>query len=160
VKLAAPLVIAAHVETLPTLPGWAASGDTPAVAVFEGGFTRRDDLLRWCTVGYVPNADGPVVAAEPVSVGQSQNREEGTVSCSLVVAGPDVAAARGSVFGLLESWAQWLATDRTLAGAGGRARLLGNSDAHLVTDVTLVTTRAGATASALVTITYTAHTYG
>lgn len=153
-RLAAPLVIAAHVETLPTLPGW----DT--VAVFEGAFTRRDDMTRWATVGYVPNADGPAVHLEPVPDGQGQNREEGTVACSLVVAAADVPAARAASSDLLAAWSQWLATDRTMAGAGGQARLLGGSSAHLIADVVLTTTRGGATASALVTITYAARTYG
>jgi hypothetical protein len=153
-KLAAPLVIAAHMETLPTLPGW----DT--VAVFEGAFTRRDDIPRWATVGYVPNADGPAVHAEPVPDGQGQNHEEGTVACSMVVTGADVPAARAASFDLLAAWGQWLATDRTLTGAGGQARLLAGSTAHLIADLALTTTRAGGTASALVMITYTARTYG
>jgi hypothetical protein len=160
VKLAAPLVIAAHMETLSTLPGWAAGGGVPAVAVFDGAFTRRDDMTRWATVGYVQNADGPAITLEPVFDGQGRNREEGTIACSLVVADVDVPAARSAVFGLLAAWAQWLATDRTLTGTGGQARLLPGSDTHLVADVVLTTTRAGATASALVTVTYTATTYG
>lgn len=153
-RLAAPLVIAAHVETLPTLPGW----DT--VNVFEGAFTRSDDMPRWATVGYVPKADGPAVHFEPVSDGQGQNHEEGTIACSLIVTGADVPAVRTSSTDLLAAWAQWLATDRTMTGAGGQARLLAGSAAHLIADVALTTTRAGGTASALVTITYTARTYG
>lgn len=152
--IAAPLVIAAHVETLPTLPGW------ETVNVFEGAFTRRDDQRRWATIGYVPGDDGPAINLSPVSDGQNRNREEGSVGCSLVVAAADIPAARGAVFDLLSAWAQWLATDRTLAGTSGQARVLAGSTAGLSVDVTLNPTRAGATASAVVTVTYTATTYG
>ncbi len=148
-KLAAPLIIAAHATKLPTLTGWA------DVAVYEGQDTRRDDVRRWVTLGYVRGDDGPAVHIQPETDGQRQNREAGSILCNLIVADADIAAARTTVFGLLEPWAEWFATDRTLG-----AVLLGHSLIELVADVALTTTRAGATASAVVTITYTAHTYG
>jgi hypothetical protein len=154
-KLAAPLIIAAHVAQLPTLPGWGADGDRPAVVVYEGAATRRDDVRRYVTVGYVAGDDGPAVHTEPVTSGQGQNREAGSIASNLVVTGPDIAAARGAAFDLVASWAQWLAADRTLGG-----QLLPTSTASLVFDVVLSTTRAGATASTTVTVTYTADTYG
>jgi hypothetical protein len=159
VKLAAPLIIAAHVATLPTLPGWGADGDRPAVKVFEGQRLDRGDVRRYCTVGYVSGDTGPAVHAEPVTTGQGQNAEAGSIACNLVVTAKDVAAARAAAFDLLASWAQWLATDRTMP-AGGQAQLLGTSQASLLFDVVLTTTRGGATASTLVTVTYNAHTYG
>jgi hypothetical protein len=155
VKLAAPLILAAHASTLPTLDGWGADGDRPAVAVYEGAALRRDDVDQYVTVGYVAGADGPTLALEPVPSGQGQTREAGTVACQLIVGGPDVPTARARVFDLLEPWAQWLATDRTLGGV-----LLSSTDLHLSADVALATTRAGATANAVVTITYAATTYG
>jgi hypothetical protein len=159
-KLAAPLIIASHVANLPQLDGWGADGERPAVAVYEGARLDRGDVRRWCTVGYVAGLDGPAVHAEPVTTGQGQNAEAGSIACALTVTDRDVAAARSAVFDLLESWAQWLSTARTMPDAGGQAQLLGTSTAQLVFDIELTTTRAGATASATVTITYTAHTYG
>lgn len=159
-KLAAPLIIAAHVANLPTLEGWGADGDRPAVVVYEGAATRRDDVRRYCTVGYVAGDDGPAVHTEPQSVGQGQTREAGSIASNLVVTGPDVATARAAAFDLIAAWAQWLATDRTMPDGGGQAQLLPTSTASLVFDVVLTTTRAGATASAVVTVTYNAHTYG
>lgn len=159
-KLAAPLIIAAHVANLPTLPGWGADGDRPAVTVYEGSRTDRSDTRRYCTVGFVAGDDGPAVHTEPVTSGQGQNREAGSITSNLVVAERDVATARAAVFELVESWAQWLATDRTMPDANGQAQLLPTSTASLVFDVVLTTTRAGATASAIVTVTYIAHTYG
>lgn len=159
-NLAAPLVLAAHVAKLPTLPGWAADADRAAVAVYEGAAVRRDDVREWATVGYVAGADGPVVVLEPVRAGQGQTTEAGSVTSQLVVGADTVAAARDRVFDLLAAWAGWLAEDRTLADADGRARLLPGSDVHLAVDVTLITTRAGATANAVVTATYQATTYG
>jgi hypothetical protein len=156
-KLAAPLIIDAHVQTLPTLPGWGedAGTDRPAVLVSDGALTRRDDVRRSLTVGYVAGDDGPAVHVEPSWRGQGQTREAGSVACSLVVAAADVPAARAAVFDLLTEWAQWLADDPTIGG-----RLLASSDLTLIADVATPTTRAGASASALVTITYTAVTYG
>jgi hypothetical protein len=72
----------------------------------------------------------------------------------VLVAGDDVTAARARIFDLLADWSAWLVADRTLGG-----RLL-PSEVHLSADVTLATTRTGATAAAVVTITYTATTYG
>jgi len=149
VKLAAPLIIAAHVAHLPTLTGWS------GVDVYEGQVTSRDAATRYVTVGYVAGIDGPTVHVAPVTDGQRKNRETGSVGCALVVADTDIAAARAAVFGLLEPWAEWVATDRSLAGV-----LLADSVVELVADVALITTRAGATATATVTLTYTAHTYG
>jgi hypothetical protein len=149
VKLAAPLIIAAHAATLPTLDGWA------DVAVYEGQATRRDDVRQWVTLGYVAGDDGPAVHVEPSTNGQRQNIEAGSIACSLVATAADVAAARGAVFALLEPWTEWLATDRTLD-----AVLLPDSSLSLVADVALVTTRNGGTATAVVTITYSANTYG
>lgn len=159
-KLAAPLIIAAHVAKLPTLPGWGADGDRPAVVVYEGAATKRDDVRRYCTVGYVAGDDGPAVHTEPITTGQGQNSEAGSIASNLVVTGKDVATARAAAFDLITSWAQWLATDRTMPDANGQAQLLATSTASLVFDVVLSTTRGGATASAIVTVTYTAHTYG
>ena len=147
-KLAAPLIVGAHVDVLPSLPGWS------GVAVLEGAPLRRDDLREYATVGYVAGADGPTLALEPVPASQGQTREAGTVASQLIVAAADVATARTRVFALLASWAQWLADDQTLGGA-----LLKGSDLHLAVDVALATTRAGATANAVVTITYAATTY-
>jgi hypothetical protein len=154
VKLAAPLIIAAHVANLPTLPGWS------DVAVFEGAATRRDDVRRYVTVGYVAGDDAPAVHSEPARVSQGQNVEAGSIACSLVVAAADVAAARAAAFDLLAAWSQWLDTARTMPDGSGQAQLLPTSTASLVYDIALTTTRSGATASAVVTVTYTAHTYG
>jgi hypothetical protein len=151
-RLAAPLIIAAHVEHLPTLPGW------DGVRVFEGGGTTREGVRRWATIGYVAGDTGPAVHLEPVTDGQGQNREAGSIACGLTVAADDVPAARGAVFDLLAAWAQWLADDRKLADDTGQARLV-DGWLSLAVDVALITTR-GATASAVVTITYTATTYG
>lgn len=159
-KLAAPLILAAHVQTLPTLPGWGADGDRPAVAVHEGARLDRGDVRRWVTVGYVSGDDGPAVHLEPTHDRQSQNIEAGTIACELVVAGPDVATARGAVFDLLAAWSGWLSESPTLPDAGGQARLMVGSALTLVADVVNRPTRAGATATALVSITYRATTYG
>lgn len=148
-KLAAPLIIAAHVATLSTLTGWS------AVTVYEGAATRRDDVRQWVTVGYVAGLDGPAVHSEPVSNAQGQTVDAGSILSELVVVAADVASARAAIFALLTSWAAWLATDRTLAGA-----VLGNSSARLAFDVKLTTTRNGATAAAVVTVAYDARTYG
>jgi hypothetical protein len=153
--LAAPRVIAAHAAALPTLPGWAADGDRPAVAVYEGAALRRDDVREYVTLGYVAGVDDPAVSLEPVPTAQGQNRERGTVVCQLIVAAADVPAARTRTFDLIGAWSGWLVTDRTLGGT-----LMHGSETHLAADVALATTRAGATANALVTITYTAVTYG
>jgi hypothetical protein len=152
-KLAAPLYVAAHVAHLPTLAGW----DT--VTVYEGGRLDRGDIRRWATIGYVAGDDGPAVHVEPDTAAQGQTVEGGSIACNLVVIADDIPAARAAVFDLLAPWGQWLADDRTLAAALGQAELLPQSVASLVFDVALTTTRA-ATASAVVTITYTAHTYG
>jgi hypothetical protein len=160
VKLAAPLLIAAHVAHLPTLEGWRADGDRPAVTVYEGARTDRADVGRYCTVGYVAGDDGPAVHSEPVRVSQGQNAEGGSFASNLVVTGHDVATARAAAFDLIAAWAEWLASDRTMPDANGQAQLLPTSTASLLFDVVLSTTRAGATASAIVTVTYTAHTYG
>jgi hypothetical protein len=159
-KLAAPLIIAAHVAHLPTLAGWDAADDRPAVRVFEGGVTTREDLRRWLTVGYVSGDDGPAVHLEPTHDAQSQNRESGTVHSELVVAAADIATARTAVFDLLRPWSGWIAADPTLRDPGGQATLLPGSTLTLTADVVLSTTRSGATASAVVTITYSAVTYG
>lgn len=159
-KSAAPRYLAAHAAHLPTLPGWGADGDRPAVTVYEGARPDRGDVRRWVTLGYIGGDAGPAVHLEPVPGAQSQAQEAGTIGCSLVVAAADVPTARGAVFGLVESWAAWLAADATLQQATGQAQLLSDSTARLIVDVALTTTRAGATASALVVITYTATTYG
>jgi hypothetical protein len=153
VKLAAPLILAAHAATLPTLDGWG------KVAVFEGAAVRGYDVTEWVTLGYVAGADGPTISLEPAPAGQSQTREAGTIACQLISAGPDVPAVRGRVFDLITSWSSWLAADRTLV-VDGKAQLLSTTDLHLSVDLALATTRAGATGSATVTITYAAITYG
>lgn len=158
--LAAPVIVAAHAAHLPTLEGWGSDGDRPAVLVFEGPSPRRDDLRRWCTIGYLSGDDGPAVHLEPTHDAQRQNREAGSIACGLVVAAPDVPAARAAVFDLLTPWSGWLQSDPTLRDVDGQPRLLPGSSLSLVVDVANVTTRAGATASAVVTITYTARTYG
>jgi hypothetical protein len=154
VKLAAPLIIAAHTAHLPTLPGWA------GVAVYEGARIDRGDGGRYVTVGYVAGDDGPAVHTEPETSGQGQNTEAGSIACNLVVTAADIPAARGAAFDLLAAWAQWLAVSPTMPDGDGQAQLLPTSRLALVFDVVLTTTRAGATASAVVTVTYTAHTYG
>jgi hypothetical protein len=155
-KLAAPAIIAAHVATLPTLTSWAAADGRPAVSVYEGAALRRDDVREWVTVGFVAGVTEPTVQFEPVPAAQGQqNREAGTVLSQLVTAQADVPTARDRVFALLADWVGWLGGDRTLGGS-----LQQGSQAHLLADVTLATTRAGATASAVVTVTYTAVTYG
>lgn len=161
-KLAAPLIIAAHVQRLPSLPAWAAvDGGRPGVAVYEGAALRRDDVREWITVGFVAGAAEPTISLEPVPAAQgAQNREAGTIVSQLVVAAADVATARGRVFDLIGEWTAWLIGDRTLADDAGNGRLLGNSDVHVRADVTLATTRNGATGNALVTVTYSAATYG
>jgi hypothetical protein len=148
-RLAAPLILAAHAATLPTLDGW------DGVAVYEGAALRRDDVQRYLTLGYVAGSEDPTIALEPVPRTDRTTRESGTILSQLVVGDVDVPAARAAVFALLGPWAGWLLGDRTLGGA-----LSPDSEAHLSADVALVTTRAGATANALVTITYTATTYG
>jgi hypothetical protein len=148
------------VANLPTLPGWGAAGDRPAVQVYEGARLSRDDGGRYVTVGYIAGDDGPAVHTEPVTAGQGQNREAGSIASNLIVTAADVAAARAAAFDLIASWAQWLVDDPTMRDAGGQAQLLPTSTASLVFDVVLTTTRAGATASAIVTVTYNAHTYG
>jgi hypothetical protein len=159
-RLAAPLIIAAHVAHLPTLDGWNAADDRPAVRVYEGGRPDRSDARRWVTVGYVAADDGPAVHLEPTHDRQSQNREVGTILCELIVAAADVSTARAAVFELLLPWSGWIATDPTLRDPDGQAMLLPGSALTLAADVTLTTTRGGATASAVVTITYSAVTYG
>jgi hypothetical protein len=122
--------------------------------VYEGAALRRDDVREWCTVGHVAGADGPTVSLEPAPATQGQTREAGTIASQVMVAAGDVATARGRVFDLLTPWAGWLAADSTLGG-----QLLKGSDLNLAVDVQLATTRAGATANAVVTITYTTITY-
>lgn len=147
--LAAPAIIAAHVADLPGLDAWA------GVPVYEGAAPRRDDVREWATIGYVAGDTGPTVTLEPIPAAQGQqNRETGTITCQITAAAADVPAARARIFDLLADWAAWLVADRTLGG-----RLL-PSEVHLSADVTIPTTRAGATADAIVTITYTATTYG
>ena len=118
--LAAPLVIAAHVEHLPNLPGWG------GVAVFDGAAVTRGDTREWVTVGYVPDADSSL-SFEAVPTAQNTTTETGTVDCQLVVAADDIAAARARALGLIAAWSQWLVTDRTLRGSSGEARLLPGS---------------------------------
>ena len=154
-KLAAPLILAAHAEVLPTLAGWGAAEGRPAVLVIEGAPLRRDDPREYLTLGYVPDADAATVAFEPVPNAQAQSREAGTIVSQLVSAQADVATARDRVGVLVGSWVGWLAGDRTLGG-----RVLPGSEVHVAVDLALVTTRSGATATAIVTITYTAVTYG
>jgi hypothetical protein len=149
VKLAAPLILAAHAATLPTLDGW------DGVAVYEGAAVRGDDVTEWVTLGYVAGVDGPTISLEPAPAGQSQTREAGTIACQLISAGPDVPTVRGRVFDLIASWSSWLAADRDLGGV-----LLSTTDLHLSVDLALATTRAGATGNATVSITYAATTYG
>jgi predicted deacylase len=153
--LAAPLIIAAHVAKLPTLPGWVASGNRPAVAVYEGAALRRDAIREWCTVGFVAGQADPALSFEAIATAQNTTREAGSIVCQLVTAADDVATARTRVFELLAPWLGWITLDRTLGG-----KLTAGSEIHLAVDVALATTRAGATANALVTITYTALTYG
>jgi hypothetical protein len=151
--LSAPRIIAAHVATLPTLPGW------QQVPVYEGAALRRDDVREWCTVGHVAGTDDATVSFEPGPTSQGQTRETGTITSQIVVAAADAATARARVFDLVAAWAAWLSTDRTLH-IGDEPQLLTGSDLRLAADVALATTRAGATAGAVVTITYTAITYG
>lgn len=148
-RLAAPGIIAAQVAALPTLPGWG------AVRVFEGAPLTREGLRRWCTVGYVPGDDGPAVHLEPVVTAQAQTTEAGSILSHLVVGAADVAAARAVIFPLLAGWAAWLRADAIPA-----AGLLPGAYLALLADVTLTTTRAGGTATAVVTTSYTASTYG
>jgi hypothetical protein len=159
-RLAAPLIIDAHLLTLPTLTGWGADGDRPPVRVFQGGVPTREDLRRWCTVGYVAGDEGPAVHLEPAHDAQNQNREAGNISCQLAAAAADFGAARTALFDLLLPWSGWLSADPTLRDADQAPRLLPGSTLSLAADVVLATTRAGATASAVVTITYTAVSYG
>lgn len=155
IRLAAPAIVAAHVAALPTLAGWGAAGGFP-VRVFEGAPLTREGLRRWCTVGFVLGDDAAdVVHLEPVVTAQQQTREAGSISSNLVVAAADVAAARAAIFPLLAAWAVWLRAD-----AVGAAGLLPGSQLTLAADVTLTTTRAGGTANAVVTTSYTATTYG
>jgi hypothetical protein len=147
--LASPLIIAAHVAVLPTLTGWA------GVPVYEGAALRRDDVDEYLTVGYVAGADDPQVSLEVVPHADGTTREAGTLACQLITAQADVATARARVFDLVAPWSAWLLRDRTLGGV-----LLPQSTAHLLVDVALATTRSGATANALVTVTYQATTYG
>ncbi len=154
-RYAAPLIIAAHVATLPTLPGWGADGERRAVPVYEGAALRRDDVDEYVTVGYVAGLDDPQVASEVVPRADGTTADVGQVVCQLVTAQGDVAAARARVFDLVEPWSDWLLRDRTLGGV-----LLPQSTAHLLLDVALATTRSGATANALVTVQYRATTYG
>jgi hypothetical protein len=147
--LAAPLILAAHAATLPTLPGW------DGVRVYEGAVMRRDDLQEWVSVGFVADQDSPTISLEPVPNAQGENREAGEVVCQLLTARRDVPTARARVFELLAPWAAWLVADRTLGGV-----LLAGSELHLRASVALATTRNGATGDALVTITYSATTYG
>jgi len=160
VKLAAPAIIGAIVAKLPTLEGWDAAGTRPATTVFEGAKTSRDDSRRWATVGYVSSEDGAAVHLEPVHLAQSQNREAGSIGCELIVTAANIATARTAAFELLLPWSVWLSRDPTLTGPDGKPALLAGSSLSLAADVVLTTTRAGATASAVVTITYTAVTYG
>jgi hypothetical protein len=159
-RLAAPLIIDAHLERLPTLEGWDAADERPAVRVFEGAREQRTDLRRWLTVGYLSGDAGPAVHLEPTHDAQSQNVEAGSIGCELIVAGADVATARAAAFDLLAPWSGWLQRESTLPNSEGQARLLPGSALSLIADVLLATTRAGATATAVVTITYTAMTYG
>jgi hypothetical protein len=160
-RLAAPLIIDAHMLTLPTLTGWGRDGHRPPVRVFQSGVPTREDLRRWCTVGYVAGDEGPAVHLEPVHDAQNQNREAGSIACQLVAAAADFGAARTALFDLLLPWSAWLSADPTLRGDPDQApRLLPGSSLSLVADVASATTRAGATASAVVTITYTAVSYG
>jgi hypothetical protein len=148
-RLAAPLILAAHVDTLPTLPGWA------GVAVYEGAALRRDDVTEYLTIGYVAGAADATVSFEPMPTAQGQLREAGTIASQLIVGAADVATARARVTDLLEPWVEWLGSSRTLGG-----RLLPESQLSVTIDLARATTRAGAPANALVTITYTATTYG
>lgn len=159
-RIAAPLIIDAHLERLPLLEGWGADGDRPAVRVFEGAREVRADVRRWVTVGYLSGDAGPAVHLEPVHDAQSQNREAGSIGCELIIGAADVATARQAAFDLLAPWSGWLQREPTLPDAGGTARLMPGSSLSLVGDVLLATTRQGATATAVVTITYNAVTYG
>jgi hypothetical protein len=147
--LAAPLILAAHAATLPTLEGWG------GVAVYEGAALRRDDVSEYVTLGYIAGAVDPTISLEPVPRPDGQTTEVGTIASQLITAQADVATARSRLFDLIAPWSAWLVRDRTL----GRV-LLGNSELHLSVDVALATTRSGATGNGLVTITYTATTYG
>jgi hypothetical protein len=159
-RLAAPLIIDAHLQRLPALTGWAADGDRPAVAVFDGPRPDRSDVRRWVTVGYLTGENAPAVHLEPAHTAQSQNAESGSIGCELTVAGPDLGASRSALFDLLTPWSGWLQREPTLPDEQGKARLMPGSSLSLVVDVVNRPTRAGATAVAVVTITYSAVTYG
>lgn len=154
-RLAAPLILAAHVAKLPTLSRWGTVDGRPAVAVYEGAALRRDDVREYVTLGHVAGGDDPTVSFEPVPNAQNQLREAGTIVSQLIVGAADVATARDRVTALLEPWVGWLGDDRTLGG-----RLLPGSMLSTTIDLALATVTRGATANALVTITYTATTYG
>jgi hypothetical protein len=144
------LIIDAHLSALPTLTGW------DLVTVAEGPLLRQDPPGRWCTIGWVSDDTGPQVSFVPVPDAQGGARESGTIGCGLYVAADDVTAARATLLPLVGAWAGWLTTDR-----GMGERLVGDSEAHLDADLTLGVTRSsGGLATARVTITYTAHTYG
>jgi hypothetical protein len=155
-KLAAPLIIAGVAAALPTLPGWAASGPRRTVAVTEGPRLSREGLREYATVGYVDGDDGPAVTFEATGDAQGQTREAGTIACEVLAAAVDVPTARARVFELLAAWQGWLDNRQTPVALG----LLADSRLSMASDVTLTVTRSGATASARVVITYTAHTYG
>lgn len=159
-RLAAPVIVAAHLQHLPTLPGWDAAEGRPAVAVYDGPRPDRADVRRWVTVGYLTGEDAPSVHLEPRHTAQSQNVEAGSIGCELIVAGPTIGEARAALFDLLTPWSGWLQNEPTLPDEQGRARLMAGSQLSLVVDVVNRPTRAGATAVAVVTITYTATTYG
>lgn len=148
-RLAAPLIIAAHVATLPTLTGWS------AVVVTDGPRVSRDHLDRYATIGYIPGDDGPSLHLEPRPGAQQQTTEAGSIACALVVRGDDVPSARATLLDLLVPWADWLRADATLGGV-----LLAGSVLTLAADVTPSVPRGGGAASAVVSISYTATTYG
>lgn len=154
-KLAAPLIIAAHLVKLPTLPAFAANGTRDAVVVGDGPLLRDDDPAEWLTLGYVStSASGPATSFEAVTDAQGSTRDAGSFTSELLVAAGDMPAARARTFALLQEWQQWLGTDRTLGGA------VTSGEAHLRVDVTLDTTPGGARTISLVTVTYRATTYG
>lgn len=155
-KLAAPLIIAAHLGKLPTLPAWqAVNGTRDAVVIGDGPLLRADDPAEWLSVGYVSTGGGaPATTFEAVTDAQGSTRDAGSVSSELVVAAADVPTARARTFALLQEWQQWLSTDRTIGGA------VTSGEAHLLVDVALDVTRGGGRAISVVTVTYRATTYG
>lgn len=105
-----PLVVAALVDLLPTLPGW------DDVEVYDGPPVTEDAPTAWVTVGFVDDEDAGSYNEELSPLGNVFTIESGEVRCSLNVVSGEVSLAtvRASAFALVDELRESMREDPTL----------------------------------------------